>query len=136
MADLMRSFSGLAIKEYPWDGGSYLGFARSHDFWGDGSVVAAWAPGHTPGSVVVFVNLPSGARFAFVGDLVWQREGIELPAERPWGARVVVDDDARLARANVTHMAQVHAAFPAIIMAPAHDARLSADIPTFPASRN
>jgi N-acyl homoserine lactone hydrolase len=136
MTDLMRTFSGLVTRDYAWDGGPYLGFAKSHDFWGDGSVVVVPVPGHTPGSVVVFVNLPSGARYAFLGDLVWQREGIEIPAERPWGARLIADDDAALVRDNVSHMAHVHAAFPEIIMVPAHDARAAAELPIFPRARD
>jgi glyoxylase-like metal-dependent hydrolase (beta-lactamase superfamily II) len=114
MGSLMRSFSGLTIAEYAWDGAAYLGFAHSHDFWGDGSVVLVPASGHTPGSIIVFVNLPSGARYAFVGDLVWQREGIEIPAERPWGARVAVDEYPALVRDNISRMAHVHTEFPAI----------------------
>jgi glyoxylase-like metal-dependent hydrolase (beta-lactamase superfamily II) len=136
MAELMHGFSGLTIREYAWDGGAYLGFAKSHDVWGDGSVVIAEAPGHTPGSVIVFVNLPSGARYAFVGDLVWQREGYELPAERPWGARVAADHDGDLARANVSHVAHLHAEFPQIVIVPAHDARVAAELPKFPARRD
>jgi len=136
MADLMRSFSGLAIREYPWDGGAYLGFERSHDFWGDGSIVLAPAPGHTPGSTIVFVNLPSGARYAFVGDLAWQREGVEIPAERPWGARMVVDHDPAVERGSLLRMARVHAVFPSIAVVPAHDARAAAELPAFPASRD
>jgi glyoxylase-like metal-dependent hydrolase (beta-lactamase superfamily II) len=34
------------------------------------------ARGHTPGSVVMFITLSGGARYAFVGDLVWQLEGL------------------------------------------------------------
>jgi glyoxylase-like metal-dependent hydrolase (beta-lactamase superfamily II) len=64
------------LQEYSFDGGPYLGFDHSHDLFGDGSMVIVPAPGHTPGSVVVFVNLPSGSRYAFVGDLVWQLEGM------------------------------------------------------------
>ena len=41
-------------------------------------------PGHTPGSVDVFVTLPHGARYAFVGDLVWQLEGLLEREGRPW----------------------------------------------------
>ncbi|HEX9297668.1 MAG TPA: MBL fold metallo-hydrolase [Polyangiaceae bacterium] len=136
MGALMRSFGPLAIEEYRWDGGAYLGFPRSHDVWGDGSVVLVPAPGHTPGSVIVFVALPSGARYAFLGDLVWQREGIDLPAERPWPSRETVDADAADVRENIARVARVHAQFPDIVMVPGHDARASAEMPRFPGRRN
>ena len=57
-------------------------FPTSHDVYGDGSIVVVLAPGHTPGGVIIFVNLASGKRYAFVGDLVWQLEGITLREER------------------------------------------------------
>src|SRR6266542_4282349 len=135
MGAVMRSFGGLAIREYPWDGGAYLGFPRSHDFWGDGSVVVVPAAGHTPGSVIVFVALPSGARYAFLGDIVWQREGIDLPAERPWPSRETVDADAADVRENIARVARVHAQFPVIVMVPGHDACASAEMPRFPGRR-
>jgi glyoxylase-like metal-dependent hydrolase (beta-lactamase superfamily II) len=132
MGALMKSFGGKDAREYAWDGGPYLGFAQSHDWYGDGSIVLVPAPGHTPGSVVVFVALPSGARYAFVGDLVWQREGIEIPAERPWLSRTMVDTDAAAVRRGISRLAAIHARFPHIVMVPAHDARAAAEIPTFP----
>jgi len=73
---IARGISGARYEVYDFEGGPYLGFPRSHDVFGDGSVVAVPAPGHTPGSVIVFVALPDGRRFAFVGDLAWQQEGI------------------------------------------------------------
>ncbi len=135
MGSLMRSFGGKDVREYVWDGGPYLGFARSHDWYGDGSVVLVPAPGHTPGSTVVFVALPSGARYAFLGDLVWQREGIEIPAERPWLSRMLVDADAAAVRRGVSHLAAIHVRFPAVVLVPAHDARAAAELPIFPAAR-
>ena len=50
-------------------------------------------PGHTPGSVGVFVNLPSGKRFLIIGDTSWTKEGVDWPAEKPWLARRMVDFD-------------------------------------------
>jgi N-acyl homoserine lactone hydrolase len=44
--------------------------------WGDGSIVLVPAPGHTPGSIVAFIALPTGKRYALIGDLTWQLEGV------------------------------------------------------------
>ena len=70
-----------------FEGGPYLGFPRHHDVYGDGSIVCVPAPGHTPGSILVFVTLPHQVRYALVGDLVWQREGLSRRRERPCGPR-------------------------------------------------
>ncbi len=79
------------IHRYAFDGPPYLGFPASHDVHGDGSVVLVEAGGHTDGSVVVFVTLPDGRRFAFIGDLTWQLEGVTLRAERPGPLRMLAD---------------------------------------------
>lgn len=92
---------GHEINEYELDGPAYLGFPASRDIHGDGSVVVAGAGGHTPGSVVVFVTLPTGERFGFIGDLTWQLDGIERGAERPWFLRRVADVDAAVVRSRL-----------------------------------
>lgn len=79
------------IHHYTFDGPPYLGFTGSHDVHGDGSVVIVEAGGHTDGSVVVFVTLPGDRRFAFIGDLTWQMEGVTLRAERPKMLRMLAD---------------------------------------------
>lgn len=124
-----RTAAGARYQTYAFEGGAYLGFPRSHDVHGDGSIVVVPAPGHTPGSVIVFVALPSGQRYAFVGDLVWQREGITLRQERPWLPRQLADLDAAGVRANILRMAAIAARFPEIILVPAHDQRGFAGLP-------
>lgn len=116
-------------QEYAFEGGEYLGFPRSHDFYGDGSIVAVPAPGHTPGSVVVFVTLASGKRYAFVGDLAWQREGITELEERPWITRTFADGDEALVREQLTRMNALVQRFPELVLVPSHDARAFADFP-------
>lgn len=117
-------------EEYAFEGGPYLGFPKSHDVYGDGAIVAVPAGGHTPGSVVVFVNSPKQGRFAFVGDLVWQTEGITLREERPWLPRTLADVEPAIVRESIQKMAAVHARFPEITLVPAHDARGFAGLPS------
>lgn len=128
MAAIAHSMPNLALRPYAFADTPYLGYARSFDVWGDGSIVVVPAPGHTPGSVVIFVTLP-GAHYAFVGDIVWQSEGIERPAERPWISRHLVDLDGDQVRAQIEHLAALHQRFPQIVMVPAHDARPTAAMP-------
>lgn len=123
--------TGARFEEYAFAGGPYLGFPRSHDVYGDGAVVVVPAPGHTPGSVIVFVALPSGKRYAFVGDLVWQREGISEREEKPWLQRTLADRDPEGVRAHILHMAAVAARFPEMTIIPAHDARAFNELPVF-----
>lgn len=77
---------GHEIHEYGFTDEPYLGFDSSCDVYGDGAVVVVLAGGHTTGSVIVFVTLPSGRRYAFIGDLTWHIDGIRRRVERPWPA--------------------------------------------------
>lgn len=134
MTAVARSLGQLDLHLYQFAERPYLGFARSLDVWGDGSVVLVPAAGHTPGSVIAFIALPSGARYALLGDLVWQAEGVTLPAERPWASRALVDTDAQQVRQNIARVAAIHRRFPQIGMIPAHDARATGALPVFPAA--
>jgi len=113
---------------YDFTGPAYFGFPKSYDVYGDGSIVIVPAPGHTPGSVIVFVTLPT-RRYAFVGDLVWQLEGITLREERPWLTRGQGDADEPQVRDNILRMASLASRFPDLVIVPAHDARAFASLP-------
>nr|WP_276600390.1 MULTISPECIES: MBL fold metallo-hydrolase [unclassified Nannocystis] len=124
-----RGFAEVRYEAYRFDGGPYLGFPASHDLYGDGAIVVVPAFGHTPGSVIVFVTLPGERRYAFLGDLVWQLEGITERAERAWLLRVLADADAEGVRENLLRVAAIAARFPEIVLLPAHDARSFAALP-------
>jgi len=124
-----RGMDSSQLQEYAFDGGPYLGFDHSHDLYGDGSMVIVPAPGHTPGSVVVFVTLPAGARYAFVGDLVWQREGILEREGRPWATSKIAGENPIGVRDSLLRMSAIVTRYPQITIVPAHDARGYASIP-------
>lgn len=132
-AELAHGMVGVRYQPYRFEHGPYLGYPRSHDVWGDGAIVIVPAPGHTPGSVIVFVTLPGAQRWAFIGDIAWQQEGVERPAERPWISRALVDHDAAGVRAQLQHLAALRQRFPELRIVPAHDARPAAGLPTLPA---
>jgi glyoxylase-like metal-dependent hydrolase (beta-lactamase superfamily II) len=123
---------GHQIKEYSFDGPEYLGFASSHDFYGDGSVVLVPAAGHTTGSIIAFVTVPSGKRYAFIGDLTWQLDGITRRLQRPLLMRLLADSDAKQIRRDLQRIFAVESRMQIV---PAHDTRAYVGIPTLvPAS--
>jgi N-acyl homoserine lactone hydrolase len=124
----------LRLHDLIFDGGAYGPFAASHDFFGDGSVVLVPMPGHTPGSVGVFVNLPAGKRCLIIGDTSWTKEGVDWPAEKPWLARRMVDFDAAVVREQLVLLHQLQRANPDLIIVPAHDPRVHETIPAFAAT--
>lgn len=131
-AALVHSFGRLPIVPLNYREGPYLGFMSSFDVFGDGSVVIVPAPGHTPGSMIAFVHTEDGKHYALVGDLVWQREGIDLPAERPLMSRLLVDYDADAVRGQIVHMHRLQKMWPELVIVPAHDRRVWDTLPRFP----
>ena len=114
---------------YDFDARPYLGFARSKDVFGDGSVVLVPAPGHTPGSILAFIHTPDGKHYALLGDTVWATEGVTLPAERPWLPRQLVDGDAEGVRQVIRQLHAIKQAMPDLILVPAHDRRVLQTLP-------
>lgn len=127
--DLAASLAGVTYETYAFDGGPYLGFPQSRDVYGDGSVVLVPAPGHTPGSIIAFIATPDGRRYALIGDIAWQIEGVDLPAQRPWVPRTMVDGDPEEVRALLVTLHQLKAAVPGLIVVPAHDRRVWDQLP-------
>lgn len=124
---VFRSVSeGMEFHQYTLDGLPYLGFPASHDVHGDGSLVIAHSGGHTPGSVVVFVALPSGKRYGFIGDLTWQLDGIERGVERPWFMRRMADVDPALVRTGLDRSIALR---DLVRIVPAHDVSAYDSIP-------
>ena len=129
---LIRSLPGVRYEPYNYLHGAYLGFEPSLDYYGDGSIVLVPVPGHTPGSIIAFVNTSDGKRYALIGDLVWQKEGVDLPAERPWISRRLVDKDPEQVRAAIVHMHRLQKQLPDLIVVPAHDQRVWEQLPRVP----
>jgi N-acyl homoserine lactone hydrolase len=95
---------GRGLHEYGFDDRPYLGFPSSYDVHGDGSMVIVHAGGHTAGSVIVFVTVPSGTRYAFIGDLTWQLDGIRRRVERPRLMSKIADHDPGQVRQDLLRM--------------------------------
>lgn len=132
LSAVARVVPGRRFVRYGFEAGPYLGFPASHDVYGDGAVVVVPAPGHTPGSVIVFLALPDGRRYALLGDLVWQLEGITRREERPWLQRTLGDHEPAAVRRSILRVAALSAAFPSLVLVPAHDRRGFAQMPAWP----
>ncbi len=70
-----------------------MGFDESLDLFGDGRLVLVPLPGHTPGSVGLFVTLDSGRRLFFSGDTSWRLEaskahGRNSSPAAPWSIAI------------------------------------------------
>ena len=135
-AHVAANFENVTYTNYGFTSGPYETFSESHDVYGDGAVVVVPMAGHTPGSVGVFINLPSGKRYLLIGDLTWAKEGVDLPAERPWLARRMVDVDAEAVRQMIVKVHQLKKLRPELIVVPAHDRRMHEQMANYPAVEN
>src|SRR5215468_7751348 len=131
-----KMIGNLNVHTFDFTGGPYENFDKSLDLFNDGSVVLVPLPGQTTCSTGVFVNLHSGKRFLFTGDLTWAIEGFELPAERPWLARRLVDYDEAEVRRSIIKVHLLMRKYPDLIVVPAHDRRVHDRIASLPRFEN
>lgn len=120
---VLRSFQSVNYEEYSFGSGPFLNFEKSYDVYGDGSVVVVPAPGHTPGSVIVFLTTPDERHYAMLGDLVWQQEGITQREERPWVQRTLGDNNPERVRDSILRVSSLIQKFDSLTIIPAHDSR-------------
>ena len=121
---------------YKFEDKPYEVYERSFDIYGDGSIIVVPMGGHSPDSVGFFVNLPSGKRYFLVGDIVWAKEGFEIPAERPWLTRFLVDLRPDKLRDQVVKLHQLSLLRPNLTIVPAHDRRVHESLAVFPNFEN
>lgn len=132
----LQAQADLQLHKYQLSDGAYGPFPWSKDHFGDGSVILLPLAGHTPGSVAILVNLASGKRYLFIGDTAWAREGVEWPAEKPFLARNMVDADPQRVRDQLVFLHKLTQTNPEVVIVPAHDARVHAQMAQFPDREN
>jgi glyoxylase-like metal-dependent hydrolase (beta-lactamase superfamily II) len=85
-------------------------------------VVLIKAPGHTPGSQMVYVQTASGTELLLIGDVAWHSRNIELQRER---ARLMtmlfLKEDRRAVFGELAALKRLHETQPAIHIVPGHD---------------
>lgn len=108
------------LERLEFRGGPYEIFKRHADVFGDGSVVVVPMPGHTPGSIGVFVRLPDGRRVFHVGDAINHRTQLErLRGRTPAMRRTDTDEPA--ANRNVGRLRALSDQDPSLLILPAHE---------------
>ncbi len=121
------------LEPLPFVDEPYEVFERHADLFGDGSVVVVPLPGHTPGSVGVFVHLADGRRVFHVGDAVNDRTQVErLRGRTPSMRRTDADRDAAESVVAVLH--ELARQDPTLLILPAHERDAWEDIWGSPAT--
>ena len=84
-------------------------------------VVLIKAPGHTPGSQMVYVKRADGREILFLGDVAWQMRNIEKVRERARLVTWLVGEDREAVMGEFVELHRLHAAEPNLNMMPGHD---------------
>lgn len=110
----------------------YKGYARSLDLFNDGSVVLVAMPGHTAGSIGMFVTVDSGTCYFFIGDVAWKAGSVLAGAPKFWAASMVVDRDRARTLRSVEQVRDVARKYPELVLVPAHDGSAQDALGYFP----
>lgn len=111
---------------------AYKGYAQSLDLFQDGRVVLVPMPGHTPGSIGMFVTVDSGTVYFFIGDVAWTSAAASLAAPKFWAAGLLVDKDASQTQHSVDQVRALMQADPNLVVVPAHDSTVQNALGYFP----
>lgn len=110
----------------------YEGFSHSADLFNDGKVVLVPMFGHTPGSIGMFVQVDSGKRYFFVGDVVWNAGAVKEGRPKFWPARIQVDKDSGQTQRTVDQVRAIAERDPDLVVVPAHDGAVQRALGFFP----
>ena len=110
----------------------YRGYAQSLDLFGDGAVVLVPMPGHTPGSIGIFLTVDSGRVYFFIGDVAWTVDAIKAGAPKFWAAGALVDGHAEQTHSSVEQLRAMMVKDPALVLLPAHDSATQDRLGYFP----
>lgn len=111
---------------------AYKGYAKSLDLFNDGSIVLVPMPGHTAGSIGMFVTVDSGKTYFFIGDVAWKAVAVEMGAPKFLAASVIVDRDREQTLASVEKVRSVVSQYPELLVVPAHDGAVQDALGYFP----
>lgn len=114
--DLQDRFRPIALKGRP-----YEIFSNSLDWFGDQSVVLVPLPGHTPGSLGIFLNVSPTERYLVVGDALWTVDDAGRPQARSVLAEWFADNDADQARHTRAELDALWQNSNDITLVPVHD---------------
>ncbi|HET9390861.1 MAG TPA: MBL fold metallo-hydrolase [Steroidobacteraceae bacterium] len=84
-------------------------------------VVLIKAPGHTPGSQMVYVRLADGREILFLGDVAWEMRNVDTVRERARLVTWLTGEDRDAVLRELAELNRLHHAEPHLNMMPGHD---------------
>ena len=87
-------------------------------------VVLVKAPGHTPGSQLVFVQLANGYELLLLGDTAWHQENLDEVRGPPRLTSLLLKNDRHANACQLLALHELGAREPGLRLVPGHDARV------------
>ncbi|MGH8528700.1 MAG: MBL fold metallo-hydrolase [Nevskiales bacterium] len=84
-------------------------------------VVLIEAPGHTPGSQMVYVQLADGRELLFLGDVSWRMRNVDVLRERPLFMTLMIKEDRHAVLGQFKTLHRLMETEPGIKLVPGHD---------------
>ena len=84
-------------------------------------VVLVRAPGHTPGSQLVYVLRADGTEYLFLGDVAWRELNVTEPRERPRLSALLIKEDRGNVTDQLTELHRLAQSEPRVHQVPGHD---------------
>lgn len=91
-------------------------------------LVLIQAPGHTPGTQLVYVRLTDGREFLLVGDIAWHQDNIRLPRMHPRLVNWLLREDGEAMANQLRYLHDLQRATPELNLVVAHDVDLMAGL--------
>ncbi|PJZ83492.1 MBL fold metallo-hydrolase [Leptospira harrisiae] len=110
----------------------YASYAKSLDWYGDGTVIFVPMKGHSEGSVGLFLHTKNGQVYFLTGDIVWRKEGFTEKKHKPRGARWIVDFDTKSLGEEIARVNDLIQTNPELQIVPAHDHNVQSSLGFFP----
>ena len=88
-------------------------------------IVAIKAPGHTPGSQIIYLALESGREYLLIGDAAWHMDGVRLVRgkDAPW-----VTEDQNAVMDQLRWLNGLSRTHPSLVMVASHDEEQHAEL--------
>ena len=88
-------------------------------------IAAIKAPGHTPGSQIIYVALESGREYLLIGDTAWHMDGVRLMTgkDAPW-----ITEDERNVMDQLRWLNQLSRSEPNVVIVASHDEEQRTDL--------
>lgn len=131
---ISSQFDGDSVnwKHLEFQNKPYASYAKSLDWYGDGTAVFVPMKGHSEGSVGLFLHTENGQTYFLTGDIVWRREGFLEKKHKPRGARWIVDFDIATLGEEISRVHNLFQKNPELQIIPAHDHDVQSPLGFYP----